>query len=130
MRILKVTLFVFIALVLVMSGSRTDATAVQAPSEASAGFDNQTNGLVVQDQFEADKAVFEERDAIGDGLGPVYNAQSCAECHQNPVTGAISQISELRAGHFDGNVFTEHPGGSLIHSRAINAALQERLLDG
>ena len=37
------------------------------------------------------------------GLGPVYNAQSCAECHQNPVSGGISQISELRAGHFDGD---------------------------
>jgi len=130
MRILKATLFLIIALVLVMPAARTDATAVQAPSEASTGFDNQTNGLVMQDQFEADKAVFEQREGTTDGLGPVYNAQSCAECHQNPVTGAISQISELRAGHFDGNVFTDHPGGSLIHSRAINAALQERLLDG
>ena len=30
---------------------------------------------------------FEERDEIAEGLGPVYNAQSCAECHQNPVAG-------------------------------------------
>jgi len=28
----------------------------------------------------------------------LYNAHSCAECHQNPVTGSSSQISELRAG--------------------------------
>ena len=32
----------------------------------------------------------------GDGLGPLYNAQACVACHQNPVTGAVSQITELR----------------------------------
>jgi CxxC motif-containing protein (DUF1111 family) len=58
----------------------------------------------------------------------VYNAQSCTECHQNPVTGAGSQISELRAGHLDsaGN-FVDAPGGSLINDRAINASIQERV---
>ena len=42
-----------------------------------------------------------EREDIADGLGPVYNAQACAECHQNPVSGATSQITELRAGTLD-----------------------------
>ena len=71
------------------------------PSEAPAGFDNRTNGLVSQTAFNAAKETFEERDEIADGLGPVYNAQACSECHQNPITGAISQISELRAGHMN-----------------------------
>ena len=97
-------------------------------TEALAGFDNRTNNMVTQTDFDALKAVFEERDEIPDGLGPVYNAQSCAECHQNPVTGGISQISELRAGHNDasGN-FVDAPGGSLINERATNAAIQERV---
>jgi CxxC motif-containing protein (DUF1111 family) len=58
----------------------------------------------------------------------VYNAQSCAECHQNPVTGAISQVTEFRAGHTDssGN-FVDAPGGSLINDRAINPAITERI---
>ena len=47
----------------------------------------------------------------------MYNAQSCGECHQNPVTGGISQVTELRAGRFDGSSFVDHPGGSLIHVR-------------
>ena len=44
------------------------------------------------------------------------------------MTGAGSQISELRAGHLDaaGN-FVDAPGGSLINDRAINAAIQERV---
>ena len=83
-----------------------------------------------QATHDADAAVFAEQEQIADGLGPVYNAQSCGECHQNPVTGGISQINELRAGHFNGLAFVDHPGGSLINDRAINAAIQERVLGG
>src|SRR5262245_57384354 len=75
-------------------------------TEAPTGFDDQTNGLIDQSEFAALKAVFNEVDEIKDGLGPVYNAQSCGECHQNPVTGGISQITELRVGRFFGGVFT------------------------
>ena len=100
------------------------------PPEAPTGFDDLTNGFVSQSQFDLDREIFEERETIDDGLGPVYNAQACAECHQNPVTGGISQITELRAGHFDGFNFINHPGGSLINDRAINAGIQERVLGG
>src|SRR5262245_57833197 len=99
----------------------------QSATEAPAGFNNLTNGFLTQADFDAAKATFEERDEIADGLGPVYNAQSCAECHQNPVTGAVSQITELRAGHVSGGSFVDAPGGSLINDRAINAAIQERV---
>ena len=107
------------------------ATAVtgSAPTEAPTGFDNQTNGFVLQSTFDADRATFEEREGIPDGLGPVYNAQSCTECHQSPVTGAISQVTELRAGRFMGGVFTDHPGGSLINDRAIDARIQQHVFD-
>ena len=46
---------------------------------------------------------FEQRKDIHAGLGPVYNATSCVDCHQNPVTGGPSQITELRVGHKDAN---------------------------
>ena len=108
----------------------TVAFTQSSPPDAPAGFDDLTNGLVSQAQFDLDRETFEERETIDDGLGPVYNAQACAECHQNPVTGGISQITELRAGHFDGFSFVNHPGGSLINDRAINAGIQERVLGG
>jgi len=112
---------------------KADLSCVQPPfSEALAnGFDDETNGFIPQGEppkdcvdpepgtFLQDKAIFEEVDEIGDGLGPVYNAQSCRECHQNPVTGAISQITELRAGHTVNNTFFDAPGGSLINNRGI-----------
>jgi len=73
----------------------------QGGTEAPTGMDTLTNGMVTQAVHDGDRVTFEERDDVTKGLGPVYNAQSCAECHQNPVTGGISQISELRAGHND-----------------------------
>ena len=53
----------------------------QGPTEAPAGFDNLTNGFLTQADFDAAKASFEEREGVDDGLGPMYNAQACAECH-------------------------------------------------
>jgi CxxC motif-containing protein (DUF1111 family) len=97
-------------------------TAVEAPT----GFDDLTNDMVSQSQFDADREVFEEREFAEDGLGPVYNAQACAECHENPVTGGNSQVTVLRAGRFDGRRYTDHAGGSLIQDRALDAAIQER----
>ena len=99
--------------------------------DALTGFDDITNGFIdqgvapdecdepVPGTFLQDKAVFEEVDVKDDGLGPVYNAQSCKECHQNPVTGAISQVNELRAGHTVGTTFYDAPGGSLINDRGL-----------
>jgi len=98
------------------------------PTEAPAGFDSRTNGFVSQAEFDDLRAVFEERDDNAKGLGPVFNAQSCAECHQNPVTGGSSQVAELRAGHRDGaGNFVDAPGGSLINDRAIHPDIQERV---
>src|SRR5262245_11849076 len=131
MRTLKICLLVLFAIGISSPLYTNNSVYSQSgATEAPAGFDNLTNGVTTQAQFDADRATFEERDEIADGLGPVYNAQSCAECHQNPVTGAISQITELRAGHFDGVNFINHPGGSLINDRAIDASIQERVLGG
>ncbi len=138
MKLLKIIVLCCFAAAFVLPTVFTDTVSGQA--EAPAGFDNLTNGLVPQGTApaEGDEPVrgthannilfFEEVDVIADGLGPVYNAQACSECHQNPVTGGISQITELRAGHTDGfGNFVDAVGGSLINDRATNAAIQERV---
>src|SRR5215831_16489688 len=73
----------------------------EPPTPAPAGFNNRTNGFAEQAQFDRDREAFEEIEKAGDGLGPVYNATSCVSCHQNPITGSSSQVSEIRAGHRD-----------------------------
>jgi CxxC motif-containing protein (DUF1111 family) len=68
-------------------------------SEAPTGYDNKTNGLVDQATHDQNRDVFDEVEGIEDGLGPVFNGQSCRECHINPVSGAGSQITELRVAY-------------------------------
>jgi CxxC motif-containing protein (DUF1111 family) len=134
MRILKLSILTVCVMGLALATASRSTVQSQTAPDAPAAFDNHPvpgffAGTTAQQQaaFDADLAVFEERDDIGKGLGPVYNAQSCAECHQNPVTGGISQITEFRAGHLDaaGN-FVDGPGGSLLNDRAIDARIQER----
>jgi hypothetical protein len=69
------------------------------PPEAPAGFDNKSNGMVEDPTHQADQSKFDEVEGVSDGLGPLYNAQSCRECHQNPTSGGASEITELRVGH-------------------------------
>lgn len=100
-------------------------------SEAPTGFDNKSNGLVDEATHTADQAKFDEIEAVSDGLGPLYNAQSCRECHQNPTSGGSSQVTELRVGHNDAKGAFQNPeipinhgaeiikGRSLINDRAI-----------
>src|SRR5580704_12722659 len=116
------------------------ASSVSSPTEAPTGFDNKSNGLADDATHEADQMRFEEVELLSDGLGPLYNAQSCRECHQSPVSGAASQVAELRVGHLgpDGHFRTpEIPiahgaevisGRSLVNDRAIcpNAAFPDK----
>jgi CxxC motif-containing protein (DUF1111 family) len=116
--------------------------------EAPTGFDNKSNGLVDDATHTADQVKFDEIEQLADGLGPLYNAQSCRECHQSPVSGASSQVTELRVGHNGPHGQFETPsipiahgtevitGRSLVNDRAIcpNAAfpdkeIQERVPD-
>jgi CxxC motif-containing protein (DUF1111 family) len=116
------------------------ASVATQSSDAPTGFDNKSNGMVDDATHQADQAKFEEVEQLTDGLGPLYNAQSCRECHQSPVSGAASQVTELRVGHNgpDGRFLTpEIPiahgaetitGRSLVNDRAIcpNAAFPDK----
>jgi len=123
------------------------STATQFP-EAPTGFDNKSNGVVDDLTHQGDQAKFDEVEGLTDGLGPLYNAQSCRECHQSPVSGAASQVTELRVGHQGPDGHFRNPeipiargietisGRSLVNDRAIcpNAAfpsseIQERIPD-
>src|SRR5260370_16819795 len=80
-----------LSFILALSGSRS--------TEAPTGFDNKSNGVADDATHQADQTKFEEVEQLSDGLGPLYNAQSCRECHQSPVSVASSHVTELRVGH-------------------------------
>src|SRR5262245_60945772 len=89
---------VFSSILVSAVGLMNVGTAVNAQSgtvtstEAPAGFDNLSNGNVSQDEFDVLLRRFAEKKTIADGIGPVYNAVSCADCHENPVVGGNSQV--------------------------------------
>lgn len=152
-----------IALVLCI-GAAVVVIAQQSATEAPAGFTTPTLGEAVGtggeltgnagsqsisngiaeppgDTFALDQAHFERRHDPGSGLGPLFNATSCSDCHQNGVTGAASQFTELRAGHRDSNGNFVNPtilvndgastisGRSIINDRSICPQAQEHLPD-
>src|SRR5262249_46752559 len=115
MRTLKISMLILFALgvsfPLYTNNSVYSQTGV---TDAPTGFDNLTNGFTTQAQFDADRATFEERETIDDGLGPLYNATACSDCHQNPVTGAISPNTEPRGGALNGVHFLDHSRGAAV----------------
>ncbi len=141
---MKATTLVFILAVaaLLAAAVHSRGQVPSQPAEAVTGFDGQSNGFSDPTRRTADQKVFEEVEHIApDGLGPLYNAQSCRECHQTPVTGAASQVTELRVGHLDAHGIFQNPeipinhgaevikDRTLINDRAICAEIQERVPD-
>jgi CxxC motif-containing protein (DUF1111 family) len=128
---LKILIFFLFTVALALPVWSARPVESQAATEAPAGFDTLTNDatFVSQATHDGDRDTFEEVDGVTKGLGPVFNAQSCAACHQNPVTGGISQISELRAGHSDGGgnfvpaTLTINDGGGLVGVTIANRSL-------
>lgn len=120
---MKPTLLLFAlsaVLVKLVSFSPAPPPQPSQPTEAVTGFDDQSNGFSDAGRRTADQKFFEEVEHIApDGLGPLYNAQSCRECHQTPVTGAGAQVSELRVGHLDAHGLFQNPQIPIDHGAAV-----------
>ena len=110
-----------VAAIVVVSLAAVTQLSSSPGNEAPSGFETPTlsdnpgsqshgNGMVDDATFGAAQAVFEDEEGVDKGLGPLYNARSCADCHQNPVTGGVSQVAEFRVGHLDSSPGTAHSG--------------------
>jgi CxxC motif-containing protein (DUF1111 family) len=91
---------------------------------ASPGFGDPLPGLTPDelDRFVDGKEEFSEVDSLDQGLGPVFNDASCANCHKDAAVGGGSAILETRFGRTraDGSFdpLSEF-GGSLIQKQGI-----------
>lgn len=104
------------------------AIATPVASEALTGFDDRTNGFVTQAVFNAGMGVFNKHYTEREGLGPLFNLETCLRCHQFPTIGGSGLITITRAGTFDGAKFIAPTGGTLIHTSGIQPSLTEKLL--
>src|SRR5207245_4912694 len=135
------TMFVFIAatgvFVLLFAQWRTHSQALM-----SAGAENLTTPLLglttaQRADFDAGLAEFQAVETIAEGLGPVFNGKSCAECHAVPSVGGsepnVGVARETRIGRrfivngvsvfdpLDGSVSgSVDRGGGLLQQRAVS----------
>src|SRR5688572_2541561 len=66
--------------------------------------------------FRAGRDDFMEVETPEEGLGPMFNGTSCAQCHNIPAIGGTGTMVETRAGYVDeSGRFHEPPGGSVMH---------------
>jgi CxxC motif-containing protein (DUF1111 family) len=150
---MRTSISVFVCLAAILAVGLA-GLAEQSPTEAPAGFDTPTlaqnpgslsvsNGIAQPpgDIYTLDQTRFEQDHDASTGLGPVFNARACADCHQNPVSGGSSQFTEVRAGHNDANgnfVAATVPindgantiaNRSIINDRALIPQAQEHIPD-
>ena len=72
-------------------------------------------------QFRAGKAVFQREFVPENGLGPLFNSVSCAECHEKPALGGAGDEIEVHATRFTSprscdSLFQQ--GGPVIQQKA------------
>ena len=76
--------------------------------------------------FKSGQADFTEIETMQTGLGPVFNARSCGECHAQPLVGGagrdlgvsrVTRIGKITNGAFDPLV---NEGGMLLQARSVH----------
>ena len=112
-----------IAAFIVLVSTLALAGPVAAASEESLGA--AISGLTKDEQarFAAGREVFVENETVADGVGPVFNDDSCGACHVSPATGGggirtVTRFGRRARGTFDPLAGL---GGSLIQEQGIGA---------
>ncbi|MGH7573025.1 MAG: di-heme oxidoredictase family protein [Gemmatimonadota bacterium] len=82
-----------------------------------------------RERFESGREVFERTFTPPTGLGPLFNATGCAECHGEPVSGGASGITELHVTTLGPDEFCDHLAdrGGPVYQQRVTDALREAL---
>lgn len=114
------TAFTLHAAVLALSS----IASAQSPPPPPPGFGVPLPGLTPGQlaAFNDGRIEFSDVERPQDGLGPIFNRDSCVACHGGPAIGGSSNINTTRFGRVTAGVFDplESLGGSLLQERAIS----------
>jgi CxxC motif-containing protein (DUF1111 family) len=79
--------------------------------------------------FTIGEAQFQVVDGLPDGLGPIFNNQSCVSCHSVPAVGGSSAIVETRFGKMTNGQFDPllAEGGTLLHQMGTEIDAQQTI---
>ncbi len=116
----------------------TEAPAAFATPLNNDGAGAVGNGFTDAATFTSDTVKFLTEEDIPQGIGPIYNARACVDCHATPNVGGTSQQAELRIGHNANGVFVNPtifindgansvPNRSLLNQRSICDIAAERV---
>src|SRR3989442_15351059 len=111
------------------------AAAILPTLSYAGGFGDPLPGLTPEQQtaFQDSKTAFVAVEDATEGLGPIFNENSCATCHVGPAgaaaTGAVGGTTERLETRFGKSVYDAfdplaNKGGSLLQDHAIGAAAQ------
>lgn len=119
-----ITAFIALVSTLALAGSVTAASAAsgdRALGDAALG--SPISGLTTDEQarFAAGREAFVENETVADGIGPVFNDDSCGACHVSPATGGGGIRTVTRFGRRARGIFDPLAGlgGSLIQQQGI-----------
>ncbi|NIR53158.1 hypothetical protein GWO43_31340 [candidate division KSB1 bacterium] len=108
--------FVMVSLSLMLFSGCPPEPEQPEPGEPLAGLS--TDELT---RFDAGRAVFERIFTPDDGLGPLFNSTGCVSCHNQPVSGGSSAVTEVHATKFEPPDFCDplfQEGGPVIQQQA------------
>jgi CxxC motif-containing protein (DUF1111 family) len=109
---MRTSLFVCIA---VLACFGIQAQQDQAPGSPLPGISSRELEL-----FRMGRNDFLEVETTAEGLGPLFNGTSCAQCHNIPAIGGTGTMVETRAGYRDDDgKFHAPEGGTLMHLFSI-----------
>lgn len=90
------------------------------PGEPLAGLSREE-----RDRFDRGRAAFDSAFTPETGLGPLFNAEACGECHEDPVAGGSGDEIEIHATAFHAAESLCDPfpdkGGPVFQTRATDA---------
>jgi CxxC motif-containing protein (DUF1111 family) len=77
--------------------------------------------------FEEGREEFESVETPEGGLGPIFNNNACAACHNAPLTGGFGTTTETRFGRLTDSRFDSlsRLGGSLLQQNAVDPSILE-----
>jgi CxxC motif-containing protein (DUF1111 family) len=82
-----------------------------------------------REQFDRGKAVFSRAFTPETGLGPLFNAEACGECHENPVAGGVGDEVEVHATALLPDGFCDPLAdlGGFVYQQRVTPALKNAL---
>jgi CxxC motif-containing protein (DUF1111 family) len=82
-----------------------------------------------RDQFDRGKAIFNRVFQPETGLGPLFNANACGECHEDPVAGGVGDEVEVHATALRSDGFCDPLAdlGGPVYQQQVTPALKNAL---